>query len=55
MWDCIAGIAATGALGLRNPDQLPQTTAFRRGTGPQQPDPCNKVGAACTRRSVARC
>jgi hypothetical protein len=31
------------ALGSRNPGQLPQRIAFRRGAGPQPSDPCNKV------------
>jgi hypothetical protein len=30
-------------LGSRNPGQLPQRVAFRRGAGSQLPDPCNKV------------
>lgn len=43
MWDCIAGIAATGGLGIAQPAQRPQRIALPRWAGSQPPDPCNKV------------
>jgi hypothetical protein len=43
MWDCIAGIAAMGGLGVTQPWPATAEVAFRRGAGSQLSDPCNKV------------